>query len=52
MFEGEGVGVGEVGDDEEVEFGGEGEEMWAGGRFVGDGLGVGCGGDVIGEFGL
>lgn len=25
VFEGEGVGVGEVGEDEEVEFGGEGE---------------------------
>lgn len=36
VFEGEGVGVGEVGVDEEVEFGGEGEE---GGR-----AGVGGGG--------
>lgn len=44
VFEGEGVRVGKVGEDEELEFGGESEEGRRAGIIGGDALGtVGCG---------
>lgn len=48
VFEGKGVGVGEVREDEEMEFGGEGEEVWwfAGIEFEGDGFGAVWGRDM------